>query len=56
LLLAVLFRLFGFLAPKDFRIICLSNILTLRLHDEDFTEALSCGLNSISTFLLLLYN
>jgi hypothetical protein len=33
-LLAIVFRLLGFLAPKDFNIIWLSNILVLSVPDE----------------------
>jgi hypothetical protein len=35
--LAILFRFFGFLAPKDVRIIRLSNILALSVSDEGYS-------------------
>jgi hypothetical protein len=35
---AILFKPFGFLAPKDFYIIWLSNILTLSVPDEGYSE------------------
>jgi hypothetical protein len=36
--LAILFRVFGFLAHKDFKIIWLSNILALIVPDEGYSR------------------
>jgi hypothetical protein len=38
LILAILFRPFGFLAPKDFEIIWLSNILALSVPDKVYSR------------------
>jgi len=43
----------GFLAPKDLKIIRLSNILALIVPDEGYFRNASCALNLISTFSLL---
>jgi hypothetical protein len=40
--LDILFKPFGFPAPKDFTIIWLSNILYLSVPDEGFSRILSC--------------
>jgi hypothetical protein len=53
--LSTLFRPFGFLVPKDFKIIWLLNILSLSVSDEDYSRNASYGLNVISTFLLKVY-
>jgi len=37
-------------APKDFKIILLSNILALSVPDEGYSRNVSCALNLISTF------
>ena len=52
LILAILFMPFGFIAPKDFTIVCLSNILVSSIPDEGYSRNESCTLNLISTFLL----
>jgi len=49
---AILFRSFGFLAPKDLKIIWFSNILALSVPDEGYSRNAWCALNLISTFLL----
>jgi hypothetical protein len=36
--LSGLFRPFGYFAPKDFKMIWLSNILTFSVHDEGYSE------------------
>jgi len=51
LILAILFRPFDFLAHKDFKIIWLSNILTLSVPDAGYSRNVSCALILISTFL-----
>jgi hypothetical protein len=50
--LTILFRLFGFLAPKDVRIIRLSNILALSVSDEGYFRNALGALNLIFTFRL----
>jgi hypothetical protein len=40
-----MFRPFGFLAPKDFKIILVSNILSLGVPDEGYSRNTSCALN-----------
>ena len=52
LILAILFMPFGFIAPKDFTIVCLSNILVSSIFDEGYSRNESCTLNLISTFWL----
>jgi hypothetical protein len=47
-----LFRSFGFLAPKNFKIISLSNILPLSLLDEGYSRDARRAINLISTFLI----
>ena len=49
---------FDFLAPKDFkiRLVWLSNILDLRVPDEDYSRNASHALSLISTFLLNLHD
>ena len=47
-----LFRPFGFLSPKDFTIIWLSNILALSVPDKGYFKNASCALNLTFTFLL----
>jgi len=37
-------RLFGFLATKDFKMILLSNVLALSVHDEGYSINASCAL------------
>jgi hypothetical protein len=37
-ILAILFMLFGILAPNDFRIIWISSHLTVSLHDSDHSR------------------
>jgi hypothetical protein len=54
-ILAILFQLLGFLAPKDFHIIWLSNILALSVPDEGFSGNASCVLILISTFYILIF-
>ena len=53
--MAILFRPFDCPAPKDFKVMWLSNILTLTVLDEDYFRnvCLSCTLNLIFTYLLL---
>ena len=53
IILAILFMPFGFLTPNDFKIIWLSNILTLSVPHEGYSSNASFPLNLISTFLLL---
>ena len=40
------------LSPKDFLIICLSNILILTVPDEGYSRNASCALNWVSTIWL----
>ena len=47
-ILAILFRPFGFLAPKGFKIIWLSNILDLSVPDEGYCRNASCALHLIA--------
>jgi hypothetical protein len=47
---------FDFLAPKDFKIIWLSNILGLSVPDEGYSKNVWRALNLISMFLLHLEN
>jgi hypothetical protein len=44
-MLAILFRPFGVLPPKDFKIICLSNILALSVPYEGYIRNAMCALN-----------
>ena len=46
----ILFRLVGFLAPKDLQFILLSNLSILSVPDERYSRKASCTLNLISTF------
>ena len=46
------FRFFGLHAPKDFKIIWLSNLLINNVPDESYSRNMSCTLELISTFLL----
>jgi len=46
------YRPFGLFSPKDFKIIWLSNLLSLSVLDEDYSRVASGALNLISTFLL----
>jgi hypothetical protein len=48
-------RPFGFLAPKHFKIIWLSNILTLNISDEGYSRNTLCALNAIYTPLLYIF-
>ena len=48
--LLFLFRLFDLLAPKDFKIIWLSNLLIMSVPDKGYSREVSCILNVISTF------
>ena len=50
-LLTILFKPFGFLAPKDFKMIWLSNIMALSVLDEGYSRYALSGLNLISKFL-----
>jgi hypothetical protein len=50
-ILAILFRPFVFLAPKDLKIIWLSNILALSIPHEAYSRNVLCALNLISVFL-----
>ena len=43
---------FSFLAPKDFKIIWLSNILTLSVADEGYSRNASCTFNFLDKILL----
>lgn len=43
------------LAPKDFEIICLSNLATMTVHLEDYSKNTSCALKYISTFSSFLF-
>ena len=52
-IMAILFRPLGLLASKTFKIIWLSNLSTLSVHDEAYSRNSSCTLNLISTFVLL---
>ena len=52
-MLTILFKIFGFLALKDFTIIWLSNILILSVPDESFSRNALCALNFISKILLV---
>jgi len=49
-----MFGPFGLVAPKNFRIISLSNILTMNVADEGYSKNASCALNKLSTFYFLL--
>jgi hypothetical protein len=49
-MLPFLFGSFGFPATKDFKIIWLSNILTLSVPDEGYSKNASRAQNMISTF------
>ena len=42
-ILDILFRYFSFLAPKDLKIIWLSNLLTLSVPDEGHSRKVSCS-------------
>jgi hypothetical protein len=46
-----LFKRWGFLALRDFKIIWLSNILALSVPDEGYSRNAPYALNLISTFL-----
>ena len=48
---AILFRSFGFIAPKYFSIIWLYNISIFSVPDEVYSRNALCALNQISTFL-----
>jgi hypothetical protein len=48
--LSILFRLFDFLASKDFKIIWLSNILTLSIPNVGYCRNVLCTLDRISMF------
>jgi hypothetical protein len=52
-----MFRSFGFLVPKDFKIIWLSNILALNVFvpDEDYNRNPLCALDLIPTLLSILF-
>jgi len=43
---------FGFIAPKDFKIIWFSNLIIMSVHDDGYFRNASCALHWISTFLL----
>jgi len=43
--------IFGFLAPKDCKIIWLSSLLALSVHDESYSRNASCAINVISVIL-----
>jgi hypothetical protein len=51
-MLAILFRPFGVLPPKDFKIICLSNILALSVPYEGYIRNAMCALNLIYIFIM----
>ena len=51
-MLAILIRPFGFLAPKDFKLIVLSMILFLSVPDDGHSRNVSCALYLISTFCI----
>ena len=44
-MLAILLRPFGFIAPKHFKIIWLSNLSNLSVPDEGFARNALCALN-----------
>jgi hypothetical protein len=46
-MLAIMFRLFDFIALKDFLIICLSNISILRVQEESFLRNVLCYISYI---------
>jgi hypothetical protein len=48
------FRPFGLRTPKTFKIIWLSSLSTLSIPDEGYSRNVSCALNLISTFSLLM--
>ena len=48
--LAILFRSFGFIAPKLFKIIWFFNLSILSEPDEGYSRNALCALNWISTF------
>jgi len=50
-----MFRPFGCLAPKDFEIIWLSNLLNLNVLDETYLRTISCSLDYVSTFFYQLH-
>jgi hypothetical protein len=52
-MLAILCRILGFMSPKHFEHIWLSNISILRLPGDCFSRSASCALNVISTYLLV---
>ena len=51
-MLAVLFRSFDFIAPKNLFILLLSNLSILSVPDESYSRCASLSQNLISTFLL----
>jgi hypothetical protein len=48
-ILTILFKPFGFLAPKGFSVMSLSNCLILSVPDEGYTKNVPCALNEILT-------
>lgn len=52
-ILVILFRSFGILAPKDFKVIWQSNLLIMTVPDEEYSRNASCILYSI--IMLLFY-
>lgn len=52
-ILVILFRSFGILAPKDFKVIWHSNLLIMTVPDEEYSRNASCILYSI--IMLLFY-
>ena len=50
--LAIMFRKFYFPDPKDCKIICLTNLLTLSVPDESYSRNAHRALNYISTSLM----
>ena len=52
-ILTILFRPFGLLVPKTFKIIWFSNLSTLSVPDEGYSRNGWCALNLISMFFLL---
>jgi hypothetical protein len=51
MILEILFKPFGLLAPKTFKIIWFSNLSTLSIPDEGYSRNVSCALNLIFIFI-----
>ena len=55
MILEILFKPFGLLAPKTFKIIWFSNLSTLSVPDEGDSRNVSCTINLLSMFLFLIF-